>query len=153
LTQTNLILWRHADAEAGIPDSSRALTDKGRKQAKAVAKWLNARLPEDCVILVSPATRARQTAEALHRRFDTVPALDVGATASDVMSACGWPRHAGTVLVVGHQPTLGQVAANLLSGTAAEWSVKKGAVWWFESRKREGRAEAVLRAVIGPDLL
>jgi phosphohistidine phosphatase len=149
----NLVLWRHADAEEGIPDSGRALTDKGRKQAKAVAKWLNARLPTDCAILVSPATRARQTAEALHRKFETTAALDVGASAADVLSACDWPRRHGTVLVVGHQPTLGQVAAHLLSGIAAEWSVKKAAVWWFESRARGGREEAVLRAVTGPDLL
>lgn len=149
----NLILWRHADAEDGIPDSARALTDKGRKQAKAVAKWLKARLPADCEILVSPATRARQTAEALHQKFDTVQALDVGASPSEVLAACGWPGRNGTVLAVGHQPTLGQVAAYLLTGTNAEWSIKKSAVWWFESRTRAGRDEAVLRAVIGPDLL
>jgi phosphohistidine phosphatase len=149
----NLILWRHADAEEGIPDSGRALTDKGRKQAKAVAKWLKGRLPADCEILVSPATRARQTAEALHREFQTVGALDVGASPSEVLTASGWPRRGGTVLVVGHQPTLGQVAALLLAGAEAEWSLKKGAVWWFESRTRGGRDEALLRAAIGPDLV
>jgi len=149
----NLILWRHAEAEEGIPDSGRALTDKGRKQAKAVAKWLKARLPADCGILVSPATRARQTAEALHREFQTVAALDVGASPSEVLAASGWPRRGGTVLVVGHQPTLGQVAALLLTGAEVEWSLKKGAVWWFESRTRGGRDEALLRAAIGPDLV
>lgn len=149
----NLILWRHAEAEDGMPDSGRALTDKGRKQAKAVARWLKARLPADCRILVSPATRARQTAEALHLDFETVPAIDVGAPPSDVLVAAGWPQRGGAVLVVGHQPTLGQVAARMLAGAAAEWSVRKAAVWWFESRERGGRAETVLRAVIGPDLI
>lgn len=149
----NLILWRHADAEDGIPDAARALTDKGRKQAKAVAKWLDARLPAECAILVSPAARARQTAEALHRDFTTVAALDVGASPSEILVACGWPRRDGTVLVVGHQPALGQVAARLLAGTSAEWSIRKGALWWFETRTRDARAEAALRAVIGPDLL
>jgi phosphohistidine phosphatase len=153
LNQTNLILWRHADAEEGIPDSGRALTDKGRKQAKAVAKWLKARLPADCEILVSPATRARQTAEALHLKFQTVDALDVGASPAQVLAASGWPRRGGTVLVVGHQPTLGQVAAHLLSGEDAEWSIRKAALWWFESRTRGGRDEALLRAAIGPDLI
>jgi len=148
-----LILWRHADAEDGIPDSSRTLTDKGRKQAKAMAKWLAARLPEDAVVLVSPAARARQTAEALRRAFETVAALDVGATPSAVLAAVGWPGRGGTVVVVGHQPTLGQAAARLLAGADAEWAVKKAAVWWFEARAREGRDEAVLRAVVSPDLL
>jgi len=149
----NLILWRHADAEDGMPDSGRALTDKGRKQAKAVARWLKTRLPADCRVLVSPATRARQTAEALHVDFETAPDLDVGASPGQVLAAAGWPRQGGSVLVVGHQPTLGQVAARLLAGTEAEWAVKKAAVWWFESRERAGREEAVLRAAIGPDLI
>ncbi len=148
----NLILWRHADAEDGIPDSARALTDKGRKQAKVIAKWLKARLPADCVILVSPATRARQTAEALNLAFETVSALDVGASPSQVLAASGWPRRDGTILVVGHQPTLGQVAARLLAGTDSEWPVKKCAVWWFEARTRGGREEAILRAAMSPDL-
>lgn len=136
-----------------MPDSGRALTDKGRKQAKAVARWLKARLPSDCRILVSPATRARQTAEALHLDFETASDLDVGASPGQALAATGWPRRGGTVLVVGHQPTLGQVAARLLAGAEAEWAVKKAAVWWFESRERGGREEAVLRAVIGPDLI
>ncbi len=149
----NLILWRHADAEDGMPDAARALTDKGRKQAKTVAKWLRKRLPADCVILVSPATRARQTAEALHLAYETALALDVGASPSQVLAATGWPRRDGTVLVVGHQPTLGQVAAQLLAGTDAAWSIKKAAVWWFESRTREGRDQAILRSAIDPDLI
>jgi phosphohistidine phosphatase len=70
-----------------------------------------------------------------------------------VLAAAGWPGRSGTVLVVGHQPTLGQVAARLLTGKDAEWSVKKGGVWWFEHRTRGGRDEALLRAVIGPDLV
>lgn len=148
----NLVLWRHADAEDGIPDRARALTDKGRQQAKAVAKWLKARLPEHCVILVSPATRARQTAEALNLAFETVAALDVGASPGEVLAASGWPRGGGTVLLIGHQPTLGQVAARLLTGTESEWAIKKAAVWWFESRSRGGREEAILRASISPDL-
>jgi phosphohistidine phosphatase len=149
----NLILWRHADAEDGIPDSARALTDKGRKQSKVIAKWLKARLPADCVILVSPATRARQTAEALNLAFETVAALDVGTSPSQVLTASGWPRRDGTILVVGHQPTLGQIAARLLSGTEAEWPVKKCSVWWFQARARGAREEAILRAVISPDLV
>lgn len=149
----NLILWRHADAEDGIPDSARALTDKGRHQAKTMAKWLKARLPAECVILVSPATRARQTAEALNLAFETVATLDVGASPHQVLAASGWPRGGGTVLVVGHQPTLGQVAARLLAGTDSEWSVKKAAAWWFECRTRGGSEEAILRAAIGPDLI
>ena len=57
------------------------------------------------------------------------------------------------MVVVGHQPTLGRVAALLLTGDAADWSVRKGALWWFTYRIRNGNTETVLRAVIAPDLV
>jgi phosphohistidine phosphatase len=57
------------------------------------------------------------------------------------------------VLVVGHQPTLGQAAALALTGVASAWSVRKGAVWWLRRRVRDGEVEVVLRAVVGPDLV
>ena len=57
-----LILWRHAEAEDGIPDAKRPLTERGQKQARKMAKWLRKRLPEDTRIIVSPALRCRQTA-------------------------------------------------------------------------------------------
>ncbi|MBI5792167.1 MAG: histidine phosphatase family protein, partial [Rhodocyclales bacterium] len=53
----------------------------------------------------------------------------------------------------GHQPTLGRVAALLLGGAEDDWTVKKGAVWWFSNRTREGETQTVLRGVISPDLL
>jgi phosphohistidine phosphatase len=56
-------------------------------------------------------------------------------------------------VVVGHQPTLGEVAALLQGGAEEEWSVKKGGIWWFSSREREGGLEVVLRAVLSPDLV
>jgi phosphohistidine phosphatase len=54
---------------------------------------------------------------------------------------------------VGHQPTLGHVAALLMSGTDMDWSVRKGAVIWIENRARGGGEEAVLRAVMTPEML
>ena len=55
------------------------------------------------------------------------------------------------MVVVGHQPTLGRVASLLLAGHEADWSVRKGALWWLAAREREARDQVVLRAVIGPD--
>lgn len=146
---TELLLWRHADAEDGAPDSGRALTKKGLKQAKQVAAWLKPRLPGDCLILVSPAKRAQQTATALDLPFTTEQRIGTQANAADIIAASGWPRRKGAVLVVGHQPTLGRVAASLLTREAADWTIKKGALWWFS--KRAG--EVILRAVVSPDLL
>ena len=149
----DLILWRHAEAEDGVPDAARALTARGRKQAKTLARWLRKRLPDGCRILVSPAVRAQQTAAALDLEFATEPRVDVGATASEVLAVAGWPDKGDAVLVVGHQPTLGRAVALALTGAAADWPIKKGAAWWLKRRVRNGEAEVLLRAVIGPDLV
>jgi phosphohistidine phosphatase len=145
-----LILWRHADAEDGVRDEERRLTAKGRKQAQRIASWLKQRLPPDARILVSRARRAQQTAQALSRRFDTVDDVGPEAGPHAILKAADWPRGAGTVLVVGHQPTLGQAAALALTGEPADWSVQKGAVWWLATRDGD---ETRVRAVITPDVL
>jgi len=147
----DLLLWRHADAQDGSPDFARELTGKGHRQAAEMAKWLKRHLPGDNEVLVSPATRAQQTAQALGHDFKTVEQIGPGASYQAVLAAAGWPERRGAVLIVGHQPTLGQTAAWLLSGEVAEWGIKKGAVWWLSSRG--GGRETVLRAAISPDLL
>lgn len=144
----DLILWRHADAEDGVRDEQRRLTAKGREQAARMASWLKRQLPRDAVILVSRARRAQQTAQALGRKFKTSEAVGLEATPQTVLEAADWPRGAGTVLVVGHQPTLGQAAALALTGAPADWGVQKGAIWWLVSRD-EG--ETRVRAVLTPD--
>ncbi|MFO7543133.1 MAG: histidine phosphatase family protein [Thiobacillus sp.] len=148
-----LILWRHAEAEDTSPDLDRELTGLGRKQAARMASWINPRLPQDVRILVSPAARALQTAQSLGREYDVDPALAPGAGAEDVLAAADWPNAAHPVLVVGHQPTLGRVAAYLLAGQAGDVAIKKGGVWWFQSRARMGELQVVLRAVAEPDWL
>jgi phosphohistidine phosphatase len=149
----DLILWRHADAEDGVPDLDRALTAKGHKQAAQMARWLRQHLPEDARVIVSPARRAQETAQALVSDFDTSDAIAPGASYGAVLIAAHWPRAAGAVLVVGHQPTLGQAAAALVSGTPSEWVIKKGGVCWISRRVRNGQAEVMLRAAMSPDLL
>jgi phosphohistidine phosphatase len=146
-----LILWRHADAADGSPDHTRELTAKGSKQAAKVASYLHRHLPDHHRILVSPATRAQQTVSALTHHYNLAPTLAPGASAEAVLHAAQWPDEGGTVLIVGHQPTLGEVAARLLGCADASLNIKKGAVWWFS--QREGSAQVNLRLVITPDLL
>lgn len=150
----DLILWRHAEAEEGSPDSRRKLTAKGEKQAEKIAAWLRGRLPDDARVLVSPTTRTQQTAAALQRPFETVDAVGTGASYQSILDAAQWLEAEGTVLIVGHQPVLGETAAWLLTGAADGWTVKKGALWWFASRGRGvGGRQVVLRAMISPDLV
>ena len=147
----DLVLWRHADAEEGRDDAARRLTPKGVKQAARMAAWLDTRLPKNALLLVSPAVRAQQTAEALARESQTCELVQPGARPADVLSAAGWPGGTGTVVVVGHQPSLGQAAALALTGKAAEWRMKKSGVWWLSAKAGES-APAVV-AVMTPELL
>jgi phosphohistidine phosphatase len=151
----NLILWRHAEAEdQAANDLARQLTARGAKHALAAAKWLRSRIDDDAVFLVSPAARTIQTAEAFGDQYRTLRDLEPGASARAVLNAVNWPEGtAETVVVVGHQPTLGRVAALLMTGQEVEWPIKKAGIWWFQGRSRAGDEQVVLRAVINPDLL
>lgn len=147
----DLILWRHAEAEDGAPDHARKLTDKGIKQAAKVAAFLHRQLPGEYRVLASPATRTQQTASALGKHFTLAPGIAPGASAQALLEAARWPEAGGTVLVVGHQPTLGEVAARLLGCNDTSLSIKKGAIWWFS--RRENAHQVTLRVVITPDFL
>ena len=121
-----------------------------------MADWLRPRLPRHCAVIASPAVRTRTTATALQPGYALDERLAPGADAAAVLAACGWPdggRRDGAVLVVGHQPTLGQAASLLLTGAQADWSVRKGAIWWLSTRERDAHDQVVLRAVLSPDLI
>lgn len=158
----DLILWRHADAR-DLPDDeqdaqadlARPLTARGEKQARRMAEWLNHVLPASTRILVSPALRCRQTADALDRKYRTVDALLPGTSHTQALVAARWPESREPVLLVGHQPALGQLASGLLLGApslaAPPLAVRKGAAWWLRRREREGGTEVVLVAVRSPE--
>ncbi len=160
----DLILWRHADAgepadgQIGqAPDLLRPLTARGEKQARRMADWLNGFLPDSTRILASPARRCQQTADALGRKVRTVDGLAPGAAHTLALAAARWPDSREPVLLVGHQPMLGQLAAYLMAGPATlhspPWAVRKGAVWWLRHRQREGPSEVVLVSVRTPEKL
>lgn len=158
----NLILWRHAEAEDGSPDLARALTDLGQRQATRTAGWLRGRLPDRFTFLVSPATRTRQTADALGLPYEIAEAIAPGAGVDAVLQAVGWPdgpmaghdpTDARTVLLVGHQPTLGRVAHRLLTGVDGDLHVRRSAIVWLSAHAHAAqRGPAVLQASISPEL-
>jgi phosphohistidine phosphatase len=118
-----------------------------------MARWLDHQLIETARILVSPALRCEQTALNLGRKFKICDQLGPQGTADDLLAIAQWPDAKAPVLVVGHQPSLGQVAARLLGLPQTELSVRKGAVWWLRSRLRDEQRQTVLLAVQSPDLL
>ncbi len=152
----DLILWRHAEAEDeadGQHDLERALTPRGEKQAARMAAWLDRHLPEGARILCSPARRCEQTALALGRKFKVRDALAPGGAADDLLEAAQWPHARHLVLVIGHQPTLGETAARLLRMDATSCSVRKGSAWWLRTRERDGQEQTLLWAVQSPETL
>lgn len=152
----DLVLWRHADAQEWTPDCDdmvRPLTARGEKQAARMAAWLDRQLPDNTRIVVSPALRCEQTASALGRKFKIRQELAPHASADDLLALAQWPDTKGTLLVVGHQPTLGQTIGRLLGMGSSEYAVKKGSVWWLRSRQRETGCQTVLLSVQTPELL
>jgi phosphohistidine phosphatase len=161
----DLILWRHADAESGdnLDDRERRLTGKGRKRAASMAAWLDRQLPESARIITSPARRAMETAEALAsrsgRKLMVDERLSVGADPVVLLHVAGWPASKHPVVLVGHQPTLGQLTSFLLFGEEHPFAIRKCSIVWLTNRAREEANEARdaypvnLRALMCPDLL
>ena len=157
----DLILWRHAEAELaeeGGDDLSRPLTKKGERQASRMAAWLDRHLPEGTRVLVSPSERTQQTVAPLGRKFKLRDELVPDTTVDDVLTLLKWdpetgPQSKGTVLLVGHQPYLGQLIARLLGMDEQICSVRKGGVWWLRTRMRDGQLQTVLLTVAVPDFI
>ena len=111
-----LYLVRHAKAAPGDPDQLRPLTPEGREQARLLADRLADERPD--AIVTSPLLRARETADVLARAcgLEAEPdeRLAPGATSIDARQAAA--GHGERVVLVGHQPDLGRIAAALTGG-------------------------------------
>ena len=152
----DLIFWRHAeafDALEGQDDLSRTLTPKGEKQALRMGQWLDRQLPEGERVISRPAARCEQTVKALGRKVKFKTELHPEGSMDDLLVTAGWPDSKMSVLIVGHQPVLGQAIAHLLGLPEGECSVRKGAVWWLRSRVRDDVTQTVVVSVQTPELL
>ena len=160
----HIILWRHAEAKDIFDgddrsdmkqrDRQRALTQKGQRQAADMAKWLKPQLPKASILQCSPALRAFQTAEALHHvnkscKININQALKPDASLNTVLANIAQFNSCKCLVLVGHQPWLGQLAAHLLGISMTEHAkdlpIKKGAIWWLRLNKTldKAREEAV----------
>jgi phosphohistidine phosphatase len=117
-----LVLVRHAKAADGPVDVERPLTGRGRRNAAAIGGWLaeHGLLPDR--VLVSPAVRTRQTWEHASRALAPPPesVVEPGLydnTVEDVLAVVRpTPAEVTTLAVVGHNPSVAELAATLDDG-------------------------------------
>jgi phosphohistidine phosphatase len=123
-----LMLLRHAKTERPEPgqrDRDRKLTKRGRADAPAIGAYMahHGLVPD--VALVSPAKRAQETWELMAEAFAKPPRLVnedriYNASAEALIAVVSEMRGAHSLLVVGHNPSLHDVATQLIvSGDAA----------------------------------
>ena len=158
----NIIIWRHAEAHPAqvsisTDDMARSLTPKGKQQAKRMADWLDKRLPNDLLLVTSPALRAYQTAQALKNGIRVDEALKPNASLQEVLQALhrlsALQPSSKNLLLVGHQPWLWQLIAHLTGFSVGDINIKKGAVWWLRQSSEKSFADYNIIAVQSPSLL
>jgi phosphohistidine phosphatase len=110
-----VVIVRHAEAASGSPDELRPLTPQGRVQARELGRRLLREIGEPDAVLSSPLLRARETALALGLgEPEADDRLAPGASAESVRELVA--GRGETVVVVGHQPDCGRIAAALGDG-------------------------------------
>lgn len=122
-----LLVVRHAIAEdrdafaaTGRDDALRPLTAEGVRKMRRSAHGLKELVPSIDLLVTSPLTRARETAEIVRREYEldhveTAPVLEPESRLEDVADWLARYRE-GVVGVVGHEPQLGRLVTYLVSG-------------------------------------
>jgi phosphohistidine phosphatase len=129
-----LYLLRHADAEASAgSDEARRLTEKGREQAKKIARFLEAHELHLSLVLTSPVRRAHETAQAvvdqMRAELLSAPWLACGMHPQAALEELKAYRSQSSVMLVGHEPDFSQLAAHLLGlPSATQFHVRKGSL-------------------------
>ena len=117
-----LYILRHAKAAPGEPgqdDHARALTLRGVADAEQVARYLQKNGAEFDRVLVSTSARTVQTADLVLRALEAPPRADYRdalylAEAGKILAMIqGLPARTGTVMVIGHNPGLEELATFL----------------------------------------
>jgi len=159
-----LYLVRHAIAGEHDParwpdDRERPLTPEGEKKFRQAARGLQALVPTVDVVLSSPLVRAWQTALILHKTAGwpeprRCEALGL-ANPADVVDALQPHASAQSIALVGHEPSLHELASFLLSGDAAEvrMTMRKGSVACLQCADPPRAASADLEWLLQPRIL
>jgi phosphohistidine phosphatase len=138
---------RHGKAEHGegyVRDEDRPLTPRGMQQAKFLGDRIAEMDSPPKLILTSGLTRAIETARIIHAvircRLEQAPALETGHDAGEVVDLISRHKN-GSLMIVGHNPQLGELAAILTAGAHAdetgETMLKTGTALVVEVRQTE----------------
>jgi phosphohistidine phosphatase len=132
----DLYLVRHAVAFRKDPrrwpdDALRPLTPKGEREFRRAARGLGRLVPSVDAVLASPFPRAWRTAEILHEETGwpqphPLPALEKGRTPADAKEALEWDGPNGSLALVGHEPNLTALAAEVLDAPGLRIHLQKG---------------------------
>jgi phosphohistidine phosphatase len=152
-------LMRHAAAEERASsgrDADRTLSEDGHRRAREVARGLAELEPGIQLILTSPYARARQTAEPVARalrlsgRLRETQALEPASDPEEILDEIRSEKVEG-VLLVGHEPHMGNLLGRLVAGHAGlEIPMRKAAV---ARLSWSGSGQAMLRALLPSKVL
>jgi phosphohistidine phosphatase len=153
MRERTLVLLRHAKSDwSGMEaDIRRPLAPRGRRQAPKAGRWLHANVDGIDLAVLSPATRARQTwdlvAAELHRPPPTrVDDRVYAASDRELLTVVrGLPDHAGTVVLVGHNPGIEDLASTLTGEPTAMPTSALAVIAWPGSWSTAGDQPAKLR--------
>lgn len=155
-----LFLLRHGVAEersARWSEMDRPLTPEGVEKMREEARGIAFLSPGIDLILSSPLKRAMQTAEAVGQtlRLPVVPldALASGASPGAVLQALAAYSGRTGILLAGHEPDLGDLAAHLLGAPEGTVEFKKGALCCIEVDGLPPQGPGLLRSHLPPAVL
>ena len=135
-----IYLMRHATAVerlggAILNDSQRPLTDDGRAETRMMASALKKLNARPSIVVSSPLTRTRQTAEIIQEVLGVEGELKIadglapGGTSGEVFKNLKKLSPFEDLFLVGHEPDIGRLAADLmLAGPEVMIPFKKAAV-------------------------
>jgi len=158
-----LLIVRHADAgdseefaRTGKSDDQRPLSDKGHEQMRAAVHGLKKLVPSADLIVTSPYTRARETAEIVRGQYGKVEleasrTLEPEVEPSEFEAWLRAQRDHEVVIAVGHEPHLSTLATWLMTGSDdSRVELKKAGACLLVFDKRAKKGSGLLRWLMGP---
>jgi len=154
MSERTLILLRHAksDWSGDEADIARPLAQRGRRQAPDAGRWLAANIDSIDLAVVSPANRARSTWDLVSAELAVLPPTRIddrvyAASADELLAVLReLPNHVATVVLVGHNPGIEDLASRLTGEWAPMPTSALAVITVSGSWSSAGHHPAVLRA-------